>query len=450
MAPEQGLGKGVDHRADIYALGIVFYELITGRKPFRADTPMAVVIKQINEPLPRPKQFARDTPDSVERVLFKALAKNVADRFEDMGAFAQVLEQLAQGSKVSVGKLQAEMSRFSPLMVGVAVLAIVMIMSVFAAGGWNLLPESIRAAPTLAATGIAESTTFFLVTPVVPTLTLSATLDRTAAPLTQNTVSQVYIPAGSFLMGSKNDDMEADADEKPEHNITLASFEIDKTEVTVEMFAQFVNATQYRTDAERQGWGYVLQGERWEKISGAYWRNPFGSSAGIDQLKQHPVTQMSWNDAFAYCAWLGKRLPTEAEWEKAARGVDGKIFPWGNYPPADGLLNFADQSLNTSWAVKTVNDTARATSPVGSYLKGASTYGVLDMAGNAWEWVADWYDASYYASSTTNNPTGPASGQDKVARGGSWSNAANLVRSTYRLHNPPNTVGGNVGFRCAR
>jgi serine/threonine-protein kinase len=261
--------------------------------------------------------------------------------------------------------------------------------------------------------------------------------------------SQVFVPAGQFIMGSLASDPNADNDEKPQHTVFLDSFWIDTTEVTIEMFAQFVNRTGSRTEADKQGWGYVLFGDRYEKTSGANWQNPFGPSSGSSQLQNHPVTQVSWSDADAYCRWAGRRLPTEAEWEKAARGTKGQRYPWGDQNIAGNLANLADQSLNVSWATRNINDGYRNTSSVGSYPNGKSIYGALDMVGNVWEWVNDWYEANYYSSSPSSNPMGPVNGQERVTRGGSWSNIVPLVGTTYRLHPAPNTAGGNVGFRCA-
>jgi len=262
----------------------------------------------------------------------------------------------------------------------------------------------------------------------------------------------VYVPAGEFTMGSAGSDGDADDDEKPQHKVYLDAYWIDRTEVTNAMFAQFVAAAGYKTDAEKAGKGYVFNptSKGWEETAGADWQHPRGPGSDLAGLDAHPVVQVSWNDAAAYCAWAGRRLPTEAEWEKAARGTDGRKFPWGNQTVAGDLLNFADRNLDVDWADKNVDDGYQFTAPVGSYPKGASPYGALDMAGNVWEWAADWYDEKYYASSPVASPKGPDTGQYRVLRGGSWDYDQRFVRAASRNRNDPENRNDLIGFRCAR
>ena len=237
--------------------------------------------------------------------------------------------------------------------------------------------------------------------------------------------------------------------EIPRHRVSLDAFYIDKYEVTNAHFQQFVQATGHRTHAEREGSGYVYTGEKWEPVNGANWRAPRGPGSSIASLEQHPVVQVSQEDAKAYCAWAGKRLPTEAEWEKAARGTDGRIYPWGNQ--FDGKrANFCDTNCETKWKDSAANDGSRYTAPVGSYEGGKSPYGAYDMAGNVWEWVADWYDENYYRNSPARNPQGPASGDKAVLRGGGWNNNALDVRAPDRNRDAPANRNDDIGFRCAK
>jgi eukaryotic-like serine/threonine-protein kinase len=273
---------------------------------------------------------------------------------------------------------------------------------------------------------------------------------------------QVYVPAGEFLMGSTDADIDAVMnaclycqrawfkDETPQHQVYLDVFWIDRTEVTNAMFAQFVTETGYQTDAEKIGSGIVFQlfSRDWKMIQGANWRHPLGSDSDLHGLGDHPVVQMSGNDSEAYCAWAGRRLPTEAEWEKAARGTDGRTYPWGNQVPMGNLLNFGDRNLNGNGSDNTADDGYMFTAPVGSYPAGASPYGVLDMAGNVGERVSDWYGAAYYASSPARNPTGLSAGEYHVIRGGSWSRMARYVRAAARYKYLQKNRSNGLGFRC--
>jgi serine/threonine-protein kinase len=242
-------------------------------------------------------------------------------------------------------------------------------------------------------------------------------------------------------------------DEKPRHSVCLDPFWIDRTEVTVAMFRQFVEATGYLSSAERDGWGKPWRdgpkGKEWPRVQGADWLHPGGPESSAQD--DHPVVQVSWQDASAYCAWSGAMLPTEAQWEFAARGTHGRRFPWGD--SFDGMrLNSCDSQCPVErWRADVFDDGYPYTAPVGSYPEGASPFGALDMAGNVWEWVADWYDADYYEHSPCWNPAGPESGTDRVMRGGAWydGQAEAWTRCSVRHHNPPWDRYQDVGFRCA-
>jgi formylglycine-generating enzyme required for sulfatase activity len=246
----------------------------------------------------------------------------------------------------------------------------------------------------------------------------------------------VYVPAGPFTMGSEYFDVE-----KPIHEVTLDAFWIDQTEVTNAMFEIFVAAQAYQTDAKKAGKSRLRNttSKTWEVTSGADWLHPQGPQTNREGLSDHPVVHVSWNDASAYCSWAGGKLPGEAEWEKAARGTDGRTYPWGEAAPDAARLNFADVYLG-----KSAKDGYLFTVPVGSTPPGASPYGAYDMAGNVWEWTADWFDA-YPANTVGDEMYGITY---RVIRGGSWFNTSEFVRSAYRYIAIPTLSSSALGFRC--
>ena len=256
----------------------------------------------------------------------------------------------------------------------------------------------------------------------------------------------VYVPEGEFLMGSEDDD--AWDDEKPQRLVYLDAFWIYQHPVTNAQFAAFVDASGHQTSAEETGWAWAWDGSNWVQTAGTYWRAPEGPGSSLDGRDNHPVIQVSWFDANAYCQWAGGRLPTEAEWEKAARGTDGRRFPWGDDPVTGDRANFCDVNCPMDWADEIRDDGYATTSPVDSYPAGASPYGALDMAGNVWEWVADWYAADYYRRSPDQNPTGPTSGESHVLRGGSWSSFDGNLRVSNRGWYCPGCWYFINGFRC--
>lgn len=238
----------------------------------------------------------------------------------------------------------------------------------------------------------------------------------------------IRIPAGSFNMGS-----EEYSNEMPVHKVVLKEYCIDKHLVTNDRFRKFVNEAGYKTDAEKEDYGRVRIGSRWKRISGANWQRPDGFTP-IDGKEDHPVVQISYNDAAAYCKWAEKRLPTEAEWEKAARGRDENKFPWDNSEPDDTIANYDNL----------IGDTT----PVDKYSKGQSPYGLYDMAGNVYQWVSDWYGKNYYNESPPENPQGPEKGSERVVRGGSFIESSESLRSTSRDRYEPNYRSYLFGFRC--
>ncbi len=253
----------------------------------------------------------------------------------------------------------------------------------------------------------------------------------------KDNAEMVLIPAGAFVAGSEIT-----------RTAYLDAFWIDRTEVTNDQFKQFVDATGYKTEAEKQGWGYEYVILSWERVPGLSWLTPGGAGSSIADRSREPVGLVSWDDAAAYCAWADKRLPTEAEWEKAARGSDGRAFAWGN--TWDGAkLNFCEANCSYSWKESGINDGYAESSPVGSFAQGASPFGALDVAGNVWEWVDNWYAPDYATSIAARGSAAPGSG-DKVVRGGAWSIHQAYVSTTSRLPVTPLFRERSVGMRCAQ
>ena len=250
-----------------------------------------------------------------------------------------------------------------------------------------------------------------------PTLTPIPSSSSTAVG--GQSVPMILVPAGNFIMGSDN----GNADEKPVHTVFLDAFYIDKYKVTNALYKLCVD-------------NYVCAAPR---FFNSYLRPTYYGDSRYDQ---YPVIGVTWDMAKAYCEWRGARLLTEAEWEKAARGTDGRMYPWGN------SIDQSRANYNNNGDPNYVGDTSK----VDAYPSGVSPYGMFDMAGNLWEWVADIYDANYYASLTlpVANPLGPTSGPYRVIRGGSWDSDAQSVRSARRSWNDPSNANIYIGFRCGR
>ena len=535
MSPEQARAEGVDAHTDTYALGIVAYELLTGRLPFTADTPVAVLMKHVMDPIPLV------SPDEVSeplmRTVLKALAKQPGDRWETPVAFTDALAEAVgmplgttppaprqQSPTVTIGgpkpvrgappdrptspllPSQEETGTLVPpkprvegpteriteekgpprprpkprprrqaapqpaagrgasapsstreqprprdsrliFLAAVASLALVLLGGIAV---WLWLrgsepqgpavsdrpPISTVSVPVPTSTPTPDATPSPMPTPE-PTPEPTPTPDATPSPMptpeptpeptptptpdpgpragavmrnAKDALEYVYIPPGTFKMGCVPGDSGCDDDEKPRHEVTITrGFWLGKTEVT---------------------WGAY---RRFFQVADAMGNK--GSGAG----DRHPVVNVSWNDAVAFCSWSGGRLPTEAEWEYAARGgVEGKKYPWGNSLDHE-QANYSGTGGRDRWD---------RTSPVGSFAPNG--YGLYDMAGNVWEWVWDWYDANYYSTASGSDPRGPSSGTRRVLRGGSWHRGPGFLRVSFRNWLDPG--GGDVGsgFRCSR
>jgi formylglycine-generating enzyme len=281
----------------------------------------------------------------------------------------------------------------------------------------------------------------------------------------------VRIPAGPFWMGGDDPDAFPDDGEGPVREVEVSAFRIDPKAVTNAQFAAFVKASGHHTDAERFGWSYVfhafVSGEAthrvldghvpgapwWLPVEGASWRAPEGPGSDVTRRANHPVVHVSWQDATAYASWAGKRLPTEAEWEKAARGgLDQARFPWG-----DEFMPRGQHRCNTWQGTfprhNTGADGHLGTAPVNAFRPNA--YGLYNPSGNVWEWCADWFSPDWHAAdsaATRRDPAGPGSGATRVMRGGSYlchESYCNRYRVAARTSSTPDSTTGHAGFRCA-
>jgi formylglycine-generating enzyme required for sulfatase activity len=279
------------------------------------------------------------------------------------------------------------------------------------------------------------------------------------------------IPGGAFRMGGNDPDAVPGDGEGPIRQVTLRPFHIDATAVSNAEFADFIKATGYVTEAERFEWSYVFVGfvhpdarkhvikgsvpgaPWWFAVRGACWLAPEGPGSSIDYRQGHPVVHISWHDAAAYAAWAGKRLPTEAEWERAARGgLERKKFPWGDEltPQGRHLCNIWQGEFPHC---NTVEDGYLSTAPVNAFP--SNGYGLHNMTGNVWEWCLDWFSRDWHAADTPQtriDPTGPPTASTRVMRGGSHMchrSYCNRYRVAARTSNAPDSSAGHIGFRCA-
>ncbi|MFN2110366.1 MAG: SUMF1/EgtB/PvdO family nonheme iron enzyme, partial [Anaerolineae bacterium] len=488
MAPEQADPDRVTEigpATDRYALGIVAYQMLAGRVPFLGNTP-GTLNAHLNLEPPDPRRFVADLPPDVTTVLLTMLAKAPADRFPTALAFVEQLKVIAEG-----GRPEPQVARRAPqkrplaaaetppyvererqqvpsrpmptarrlpswvlwaggggLVLVIGIVLVTVILPTLKEPSATPTPEP-TPAPTQTvplATATSEPTPIPTeVTPVATSTSEPEPVPTDIAPVATSTVEpsptsmpeptplpentwlrpaddmiMVYIPASEFQMGSE----EGEEDEKPVHTVALDGFWIDRNEVMNVQYEVCVNAGVCAAPTTCD-WGTPT------------YQNP--------DLEDHPVVCVSWEDARSYCAWAGGRLPTEAEWEYAARGPDGNIYPWGDTFD-DTRLNFCDVNCAEEWADTMADDGYAQTAPVAFNSSGDSWCGASDMAGNVWEWLADWYGA--YPSGSQTNPEGPTSGDRRVIRGGSWNNNMLHLRSVNRDWDWPADASSNVGFRC--
>jgi len=489
MAPEQIREEPVTPETDIYSLGILLYELTTGHKPFvgseknSRDSQKSVQEKiryaHLHNTPTDPSQINPDIPQPLSHVILKALSKDPVNRYHST---QDLFLALCQACNTTIEQVPDRLSqnfmqrifadRPLPAIDGGTVpppvpkpkwmwivFPVVAIFLLFIIKPWDAREQnSITTEPVVT----VKSET---ATPSAVVLDKSTEVSATIAPIwgdkrvsENGQMIMVYIPASEFLMGSSIKDpyfgTEKFKDETPQHQVYLDSFWISETEITNSMFSSFVNETGYITTAEINGKGNVtsLDSEGFAEINGANWRHPYGPGSSIVGMDSYPVVQISWIDANEFCKWAGGRLPTEAEWEKAARGENGSIYPWGDASLTGKMANTADKTLNSSyWSDMSVEDGIKYLAPVKSFEEGASPYGVYDMAGNSWEWVLDWYDPDYYSSQTVwKNPQNSSYSEYKVLKGGSYVNGRKNVRSARRGYNEPDESLDIYGFRCVQ
>lgn len=452
MSPEQvDATQPVDWRTDIYTLGIILYEMLTGKQPYQADTPVKVMMAHVMQPVPRVRAGNPAVTPAVEAVVTTALAKDKTERFAAAGTLAQALQTaVAQTTAAQTTAPQttaprpaADMSRATlvlpqappvvvaedvapPVATGTDARMLPSWWKRMPAWVWGIVALAALAGVVWAVTGgsgrgldasaaVSPLTAAAITSSQTPeTIPESGAVRSVVLPGGSGAVDMVYVPAGAFMMGSGD----GASDEQPLHQVFLDAYWIDRTEVTNAQYALCVE------DGPCQA----------PESSRSYSRDRY---YGDEAFADYPVISVSWSDADAYCTWRDARLPTEAEWEKAARGVDQRTYPWGNGAPTCENVNFN---------IDCVGDTSKTS----SYPAGAGPYNAVDMAGNVWEWVADWYQSDYYASAPDRNPTGPASGDYRVLRGGAWTSVKSLVRAANRHDSAPSSRSFSVGFRCAQ
>lgn len=537
MSPEQAMGKPGDERVDIYSFGVMIFQMVTGKLPFEADTPFAIVLKHVNDLPPAPIDFNPDVSSDLQEIILKALAKNPDDRYQSAAELADALksvqlspdvrpeptpitetvnEKIEIESQTAAAETNAPEKSSLPLpetqtsqgnifanipipyyLAGLAVIVVIGFLIFSNINRENNDPndnliseispppitptdESLNIGLTPSQTeGNVENPPIIPTETIPPTSTSTATVANTLTPTTTPTSTptvpsptptltpdpairpinpvagttwvrpiddmvMVYVPEGVFTMGSPPELEGAAADEKPQHEVSVAGFWLDQTDVTNSQFAQFVAETNYITSAETENRGRVRLDVGWRWVDDADWLHPNGPDTTIDGLENHPVVQVTWDDANAYCAWVDGQLPTESQWEYAARGSEGNIYPWGN--EFDGtLLNFCDASCLLDHRNEEFDDGFNQTSPVGSYPEGVSWIGVLDMVGNVWNWTMSPY-AAYPGSEDENDES--FSRDRVVTRGGAWTNRITESTATFREPILPTSPFSHVGFRC--
>ena len=491
---------------DVFAFALVITELVSGKEPLTGENIVQLAYSSADEKRrPTPRAHGVTTTDEVEAIFLKALAVKPAERWQTAGEFWNALRAQVLGDRLSsvqmvrppsdrtvVGPLATSdtvvdggsvgmpaalpagatrtaplanaatalplsypTSAFAaspsksraPLFIGLAVAALV-----FAGGGAYAVRASGHATPPARSASASAGTTWG----VAPSATASGSASAAGSAVAATCpAGMLPIPGGEFFMGS--DDKDANDFEKPPHKVKVSAYCIDENEETVAQYKECSDRGACRRAGKENNWPGIVPAQR--KIY-----DPLCNISDAEAKAKHPINCVDWDQAREACEARGGRLPTEAEWEFAARGSDGRIYPWGDDPPAADLLNacgkecFAWQKKhpdpqNPPALMYDQDDGFANTAPVGSFPKGKSRWGLQDVVGNVWEWVSDYY-AEYDkagASTTTQDPKGPATGPDRVIRGGAWNGAMpSWVRPSFRFHVAQSARSYGFGFRCAK
>ncbi len=453
MSPEAWEGKKLDAQADIWSLGALLFEMLSGQIPFNGDTPLTVMNKIFTSELPDLKKLRKDVPSDLVQIVYRMLAKDKSERYKTMRQVAVDLEsdepvisskpakatKPAPPTRIVIPKTKFDFSRYrNVFMIGLVIVGVLIAL--------NFLPSlSVVNQPSPQNTQIVissptntkVSTNTPIPVPPTPEFSIGSTIVSEKDGMTS-----LFIPAGDFIMGSDADDALAEcqkfatgctrswfADKSPAHTVTLDDYFIDQTEVTNAMYAKCVADGGCQEPVVKNS-----------STHPSYFGNP--------EFDEYPVIHVDWNMAVTYCSWAGRRLPTEAEWEKAARGTDGSLYPWGDI--FDGTkVNFCDSNCSYDWANKSFNDGYEDVAPVGNYPAGQSIYGAYDMSGNVWEWTSTIYQSYPYNANDGREDLN--SSANRVFRGSSWYDSVGFyVRpATSRLNTAPSTNSYDLGFRCA-
>jgi len=407
MAPEAWEGKTLDAQADIWSLGVLMFEMLTGRVPYNADTPLAVMNQVFTSQPPDLKRLRSNLPRHLVKIIKRMLAHDKKQRYQTMREVAVDLER----NQAAPPPVHTNAKRLAMLGLGLIFIAGLVTGGIVLAD--NRRSSQVSAAPPATQApiedGQEEDGATILAATELTTATVTPTPGVGSTITAEDGATLVFIPEGEFIMGSDTAE-----EAQPVHRVNLAAFWIDQTEVTNAMYRKCVDDGACKQPRSTHSSSHPL-----------YYGNP--------EFDNYPMIRVDWHTAKAYCSWAGRALPTEAQWEKAARGTTGRIYPWGNDLPNGGLLNYN-------------NDVGDVTE-VGSYPSGASIYGVLDMTGNVFEWTTTLYKPYPYEADDGREDLSVSDA--RVLRGGAWSSNGNFIRATTRIRSNPTNSTDYYGFRCA-